>query len=249
VESGDKQRLLTSLAAEAEALGASSYDQTVDAQLYRLRDRASAAACELFGAGHWLALDMAKIAYAPTVWPASKLDYQAALLAGTSRLAGLLRAAAEGLAADPLTPAQLASHFGLGAPVLRPAVLVSHGTDEGMLAAVCRALDSMGLEAVVLHTAGDATGSRVLQMLAQHPYPVFGVVLLAPRDLTARPATFIELGYCWGKLGLERVLCFVRADAGGLVPANYLGGNCRIFDDHGAWQELLRQALARAGAI
>jgi hypothetical protein len=244
MEHGDKQQLLAALASEAEELGCRQYDAGCDALLYRLKDRVKAVAGQLFPADHWLLAELPQVVYAPTAWPASKDDYQAALQSGTAKLAGLLRSAADTLGVQELTRTALAGQFGLGPAPARPVVFVSHSADDVMLAAMVQQLGNMGLQPLVLH---DVAGG-VLPALAGHS-PVFAVVLLAAGPAQSTPAVLVELGYYWGKLGLDRVLCFLRESAGSALPADYLGTACRVFDEHGAWRELLRQALAKAGVL
>jgi len=134
-------------------------------------------------------------------------------------------------------------------------VFIVHGHDEAPLAMVARYIESLGLEAVILHEQTNR-GMTIIEKLEAHSDVGFAVVLFTADDVgrsvleqtdhpRARQNVVLELGYFMGKLGRGRV-CAIRK---GNVewPSDYSGVVYTSFDDAGAWKTALARELDDAG--
>jgi len=134
-------------------------------------------------------------------------------------------------------------------------VFVVHGHDSAAKEAVARALERLGLEAIVLHEQPNA-GRTVIEKFEQYTDVGFAVVLLTPDDVgaakkdsanlnpRARQNVVLELGYFLGKLKRSRVCALYKS--GVEIPSDFDGVLYIELDDKGAWRTKLAQELSNA---
>ncbi len=111
-------------------------------------------------------------------------------------------------------------------------VFIVHGHDGAARESLARAVERLGLEAVILHEQAGRSRT-IVEKLEDHSDVDFAVILLTPDDVgalradeahlkpRARPNVILELGYFVGKLGRDRV-CALYAD-GVELPSDVLG--------------------------
>tara|TARA_R110000782_G_scaffold40150_8_gene92815 strand:- start:47 stop:964 length:918 start_codon:yes stop_codon:yes gene_type:complete len=134
-------------------------------------------------------------------------------------------------------------------------VFIVHGHEEAPREMVARFVESLGLEAIILHEQRNR-GLTIVEKLEVFSDVGFAVVLFTPDDVgravtekmdqpRARQNVVLELGYFMGKLGRGRV-CAIRK---GNVewPSDYGGVVYTSFDDAGAWKQALAEELDEAG--
>lgn len=133
-------------------------------------------------------------------------------------------------------------------------VFIVHGHDEAARETVARAIEKLGLEAVILNEQANE-GKTIIEKFEAHSAPGFAVVLLTPDDLggkdedslvpRARQNVILELGFFMGKLGRNRVLALVK---GGIeIPSDISGVVYEPMDDGGNWKLRLGKELRAAG--
>jgi predicted nucleotide-binding protein len=139
-------------------------------------------------------------------------------------------------------------------------VFVVHGHDDVMKLDVARTIETLGLEAIILHEQDDL-GLTVIEKFEQNALNCdFAVVLLSPDDMgyskdtspveakfRARQNVILELGYFVGRLGRSKVLPLVKnASTGSLeIPSDYAGVVYTSYK--GNWQASLLRYLKAAG--
>lgn len=134
-------------------------------------------------------------------------------------------------------------------------VFIVHGHEEAPREMVARFIESLGLEAIILHEQRNR-GLTIVEKLEVFSDVGFAVVLFTPDDVgravteevnlpRARQNVVLELGYFMGKLGRGRV-CAIRK---GNVewPSDYGGVVYTSFDEAGAWKKALAEELDEAG--
>lgn len=142
-------------------------------------------------------------------------------------------------------------------PGMRPdAVFVVHGHADAPKLEVARWLESVGLEAVILHEQPNA-GRTIIEKFSEEADGVGYAVVLATADdegrlkgadelrLRARQNVVLELGFFVGKLGRDKVT--VLREPGVELPSDYNGVMYMPLDSAGAWKLGLVQELKRAG--
>jgi len=136
-------------------------------------------------------------------------------------------------------------------------VFVVHGHDEAMKQSVCRVLEKLGLNPIVLHEKPNR-GRTIIEKFTDYSTVGFAVVLLSPDDvgcerrqapagLRPRPRqnVLLELGFFLGKLGRERVVALRQQGAYFELPSDYSGVVFTEFDAAGQWRfELVRELKA-----
>jgi len=138
-------------------------------------------------------------------------------------------------------------------------VFIVHGHDHGLKEAVARLLESLGLEAVILHEQAN-TGRTIIQKFEEHAAEAcFAVVLLTPDDVggingndpsifkpRARQNVILELGYFRAKLGKERVCALCSSEVE--VPSDILGVLFVPYNsDNNDWKHTLIREMQEAG--
>lgn len=136
-------------------------------------------------------------------------------------------------------------------------VFVVHGHDSLAKTEVARALEKLGLEAIILHEQPNE-GKTVIEKFERDASQVsFAVVLLTPDDIgypnnkpgtkksRARQNVILELGYFCGILGRSNVCVLFKGDIE--IPSDYLGVVYVDMDDGGAWRFNLAKELKQSG--
>lgn len=137
-------------------------------------------------------------------------------------------------------------------------VFIVHGHDEEAKQTVARYLESLDLEAVILHE--QPSGGRTLIEKLEHyaQQAAFAVILLTPDDIggvkgtnfddlnpRARQNVIFELGFFNAKLGRSRVCALHRASVE--ILTDYSGVVYENMDNGGAWKFKLAIELREAG--
>ena len=139
-------------------------------------------------------------------------------------------------------------------------IFIVHGHNNEMKETVARAVDKIGLEAIILHEKA-SKGLTVIEKFTEYSGAAqFAVVLLSaddfayPKDsghnsakLRPRQNVVFELGYFVGKLGRERVFCLYETLANFEIHSDFAGVVLEEFDSRGAWKMKLGQELAALG--
>ncbi|WP_312218970.1 nucleotide-binding protein [Brevundimonas sp.] len=134
-------------------------------------------------------------------------------------------------------------------------VFIVHGHEEAPREMVARFVESLGLEAIILHEQRNR-GRTVVEKLEAFSDVGFAVVLFTPDDVgraitedkdqpRARQNVVLELGYFMGKLGRGRVCAIRKGDID--WPSDYAGVVYTSFDEAGAWKKALAEELDEAG--
>jgi predicted nucleotide-binding protein len=133
---------------------------------------------------------------------------------------------------------------------------VVHGHDDAARESVARFLETLGIEAVILHEKA-TEGRTVVEKLEHYSDVDFAVVLLTPDDVgaskrepnnlqpRARQNVVIELGYFVGRLGRKKVCTLFKGPLE--LPSDYLGVVYVPLDDGGGWRLQLAKELRGAG--
>lgn len=155
---------------------------------------------------------------------------------------------------------EMSSVLGLPISVPTPAasehrkVFVVHGHNEAIKQSVCRLLERLALQPVVLHEQPDQ-GRTIIEKFIDHADVAFAVVLLTADDLgrckvdtelkaRARQNVILELGYFVGRLGRARVCALY--EAGVEIPSDFAGVLYKRLDDREAWKLELALEIAAA---
>jgi len=134
-------------------------------------------------------------------------------------------------------------------------VFVVHGHDDALRSEVCRLLEKLGLNPIVLFEQPDK-GRTVIEKFEQHANVGYAVVLLTPDDegglrgeekLTnrARQNVIFELGFFYGKLGRKNVCAILKE--GLEFPSDINGVIYKRADHAGAWRLELAKEMKAAG--
>jgi predicted nucleotide-binding protein len=134
-------------------------------------------------------------------------------------------------------------------------VFLVHGHDEGVLQAVARFLEQLGLQAIVLREQPDS-GRTIIEKFEHYADQVgFAVILLTPDDvagkadapgsaLRARQNVIFELGFFAGKLGRGRACLLKKGDIE--IPSDLYGVIYKEFDQGDGWKLQLVKELKAA---
>ena len=134
-------------------------------------------------------------------------------------------------------------------------VFVIHGRDNEAKETVARFLETLGLEAVILHEQPNQ-GRTIIEKFEQHAQVGFAVALLTPDDVgalrdnsndlkpRARQNVVFELGYFLGRLGRKRVCALTKGNIE--IPSDY-DGVVYISLDDGGWKMGLIRELKNVG--
>ena len=137
----------------------------------------------------------------------------------------------------------------------KSAVFLVHGHDEGVLQAVARFLEQLGLQAIVLREQPDS-GRTIIEKFEHYADQVgFAVILLTPDDvagkadtpgsaLRARQNVIFELGYFAGKLGRGHACLLKKGDIE--IPSDLYGVIYKDFDSGDGWKLQLVKELKAA---
>lgn len=135
-------------------------------------------------------------------------------------------------------------------------VFIVHGHDEAVKELTARFLQRLELKPIILHEQSSG-GRTIIEKIEHYSDVGYAVVLLTPDDEgrakseeevyhdRARQNVLLELGYCMGKLGRNRVCALHR---GGVeIPTDYSGVLYVPFDEAGGWRLELAKELKAAG--
>ena len=136
-------------------------------------------------------------------------------------------------------------------------VFIVHGRDDGAKETVARFIESLGIEATILHEQPSG-GRTIIEKLERYSNEAcFAIVLITPDDVgslrneadaegnpRARQNVVFELGYFMGKLGRERVCPLFKGEVEN--PSDIDGIVYVTMDDAGAWRQQLRQEMKYA---
>ena len=135
-------------------------------------------------------------------------------------------------------------------------VFVIHGHDEAARSLVVRCLETLRLEAIVLHEQPNK-GRTIIEKFEDYTDVGFAVVLLTPDDVgaaldetdqlnpRARQNVILELGFFIGKLSRQNVCMLIKGDIE--TPSDYDGVVYTEFDGAGGWKTKLVGELKSAG--
>lgn len=134
-------------------------------------------------------------------------------------------------------------------------VFIVHGHDNETKESVARALQTLGLNAIILNEKSNQ-GKTIIEKLEHYGDVGYAVVLLTPCDIgkaqgetefmpRARQNVIAELGYFIGRLGRNRVSIIHRADTE--IPSDFKGLGYISYNNDGSWKFLLTRELKTAG--
>jgi hypothetical protein len=253
--------ILQGLRAEAEALKFKD-EQGLDACCRRTEMLARRA----FGEGTKYVSDLKNINFHPMVYfgRMTEEDYRPSWNSGKAALLNLINTMVEELTLFG-SPTQSTSEGKPRSPeaFMEQSVFVVHGHDEEMKQSVARALEKLGLHAIILHEQPNSGRTVIEKFMDYGQVASFAVVLLSPDDLAygkdeqpsdaryrARQNVILELGFFLGKLGRSRVVVIHREVERFEMPSDYAGVLFVPYDQRGTWQyELLRELKAAGHAV
>jgi len=134
-------------------------------------------------------------------------------------------------------------------------VFIVHGHDDAARQTVCRFVERLGLEAIILHEQLNQ-GQTIIEKFERYSDVGFAIAILSPDDLgrskqakklntRARQNVILELGYFIGKLGRNRVCSLKTGDVE--IPSDILGVIWQDMDNVGAWQLRVAREMQAAG--
>lgn len=134
-------------------------------------------------------------------------------------------------------------------------VFIVHGHDDHLKNEVARFIESLDLEAVILHEQSDR-GQTIISKFATHSDVGFAIVLYTPCDLgrassiqeekpRARQNVIFEHGYFVAKLGIENVVALKKGDVE--IPNDLSGVIYKEYDESGAWKYKIANELEESG--
>lgn len=179
---------------------------------------------------------------------------------GRQRLVNLLSTMIEELQLFSVQPEKPQNELAVPSSFPRSSdVFVVHGHDEGMKAAVARALEKLELDPIILHEQPNQ-GRTIIEKFNDYANVKLAVVLLSPNDIAysksnnpehaktrARQNVVFELGYFVGKLGRANVLALFHPDSNFEMPSDYSGVLFTPFDSYDRWQFDLVKELKACG--
>ena len=134
-------------------------------------------------------------------------------------------------------------------------VFVVHGQNEAARVALVAQLDSLGLEAIVLHEQPNMGRHLLTKFIEEAELVTFAVVLMTDDDVgsikdktlapRARQNVILELGYFMAHLGQLRVCALITP--GLETPSDFDGIVYIRMDEGGSWQAELERELRAAG--
>ncbi len=177
-------------------------------------------------------------------------------LVGTKASAPVRNAEAKPATATLMTKATVEKTVELPRRVATGRVCVVHGGDDALKQDVCKYLEKLHLEPVILHKQ-ESNDWNIVEKIDSLPEVDYAVVLLTEDDFI-RPDTpvksakshtkrnvLFELGYYIGRIGRSRVCALYTGHD--KLPGDYNGISCIAIDKTAVWQRLLGLELRSAG--
>ncbi|AHI27616.1 MULTISPECIES: TIR domain-containing protein [Acetobacteraceae] len=134
-------------------------------------------------------------------------------------------------------------------------VFIVHGRDDLAKTATARLIESLGLDAIILHEQTNA-GKTIIEKIEQETDCGFAIILYTPCDLgrvssevdeqpRARQNVIFEHGYLTAKLGRDRVCALKKGNVE--TPSDISGVVYTDMDDAGMWKFAVARELQTAG--
>lgn len=139
---------------------------------------------------------------------------------------------------------------------LHKKVFIVHGRDNEAKQEVARYIESLGLEAIILHEKA-SNGMTIIEKIEHYAKEAsFGIILYTPCDQgrghhekenknRARQNVVFEHGYLMAKLGRNRVCALVKGE---IETPNDINGVIYVsLDNSDSWKEQIKNELSIAG--
>jgi len=250
--------LLQGLRTDVEALQYDDYDN-----LDAYRRRTDMLARRIFGENSKYVEDIPHIRFSPSITfgGMTDADYIPSWNSGRAELVNLIDTMIEELSlfGSP-SEGNTESNVARAEKLMEQSVFIVHGRDEEMKQSVARALEKLGIEAIILHEQPNKGRTVIEKFLDYGEIASFAIVLLSPDDLAfekddepkdakfrARQNVVLELGFFLGKLGRDRVVAIHREADRFEMPTDYSGVLFVPYDRRGTWQFEMVRELKEAG--
>lgn len=250
--------LLEDLRKEVEAIELLNEEQR-DAALRRAEMHAR----RIFGEESKYIEDISNISFYPMVVTGgmTRSDYRPSWESGKSELLNLVNTMIEEIKIFGVQGSDASvSSRKQAEEIIEKEIFIVHGHDEEMKQSVARAIEQLGLSAIILHEQPNQ-GRTIIEKFMDYGQAIsFAVVLLSPDDIAysanedaenlryrARQNVILELGFFVGKLGRSRVIAIHRESERFEMPSDLSGVLYVPYDSRGTWRFELVRELKAAG--
>ena len=250
--------LLIALQKEVEAIEFLNEEQR-DAAIRRTEMLAR----RIFGEDSKYLEDVSQIRFHPMVYTSgmTREDYRPSWESGKSNLLNLVNTMIEevsifgvGKTASPSAKREQAEEL------MEESIFIVHGHDEEIKQSVARAIEQLGLKAIILHEQPNRGRTIIEKFMDYGQVASFAIVLLSPDDIAysadegpeqsryrARQNVVLELGFFIGKLGRSRVVVIHKEAEKFEIPSDFSGVLYIPYDRRGTWKFELVRELRAAG--
>lgn len=231
-----------------------------EVELDLIKRRADVYICRIFGSTSKYRKDIQSICFWPMVTPCTKKYETEIWEKGKAKLLNVFTLMKEELTIFGIKSENIVTNNENETNVNEDNnIFIVHGRDEAMKESVARTVESLNLNAIILHEQVNK-GRTVIEKFEEEAEKISAaIVLLSGDDICinrenpqekitrARQNVVFELGYFIGKLGRERVIALYSEDKDFQLPSDFSGVIYIKYDSSGAWKLQVGKELKSCG--